>query len=162
MFRINALSNQDSKLLRSQEIPAKSSQSSEVCISRRWEHLADLADCECYVWSVLQGVSENANAPVVSSSIFFTQSWLIFITLLTRLHNRGRHRFALVVTETQDAQNVLDVSLTWCNVDGVRIYPRSRCTEVTVLSSRSRWLGRLQLEPRSHILLEPCQFHIAL
>ena len=78
-------------------------------------------------------MSENAIAPVVNSSIFFTQSWLIFVTLLTRLHNRGRHRVALVVTETQDAQNVLNVSLTWCNVNGVRVNPRSRRTEVTVL-----------------------------
>ena len=78
-----------------------------------------------YVWALLQEMSENANAPVVSSSVFFTQSWFIFVTLLTRLHNRGGHRFALVVTETQDVQNVLDVSLTWCSMNGVRITART-------------------------------------
>ena len=83
------------------------------------------------LWSVLQEVSENANASAESSSIF-TQSWLIFVTLLTRLHNRCR-RFTVVVAETQDVQNVLDVSLTWCNMNGVRVNPRSRRTEVAVL-----------------------------
>ena len=83
-------------------------------------------------------LSEDAHASVVSSSILFTQTWLILVAFLTRLHNRGRHRFALVVAETQDVQNVPGVSLTWCNVDGVRIYHRSRCREVTVLRSRTQ------------------------
>ena len=77
-------------------------------------------DCKGYVWAVLQGMSENAYASVVSSTIFFTPSWLIFVTLQTRLQQSEsvRHRFALDVTETQDVQNVLDVSLTWCNMNG--------------------------------------------
>ena len=66
------------------------------------------------------------HASVVSTSVSFTHSWLVLVALLARLDYRGQHRLALVVTETQDVQNVLDVSLTWCNVDGVRIYPRSR------------------------------------
>ena len=131
------------------------------CASGQRERLADLVDCEGYVWSILQEMSENANASVVSSSVFITQSWLIFVTLLARLHNRGRQRFALVVTESQDVQNVLDVSLTWCNVTGVRVSSRSRRTEVTVLSPWTHWFSNLQLEPCTKILLEPRQFHIA-
>ena len=58
---VQDLPSHDSKLLRSQEIPSKSSQSSEVCISGGCERLADLVDCESYVQSVLQEMSENAN-----------------------------------------------------------------------------------------------------
>ena len=80
-----------------------------------------------YVWALLQEMSENANAPVVSSSILFTQSWLIFVTLLSRLD------MAAICTcchQDQDVQNVLDVRLTWCNVDGVNVNSRSHCSEV--------------------------------
>ena len=49
-------------------------------------------------------------ASVASSSIILTQSWLIFIIFLSRLDYRDWHRFALVVTETRDVQNALDVS----------------------------------------------------
>ena len=45
----------------------------------------------------------------------------------------SRHRLALVVADTQDVQNVLDVSLAWCNVNGDRTCPCSRCMDVTVL-----------------------------
>ena len=117
---------------------------------------------ECDVWSVLQEMSQDANTPVINSSIFFTQSWLILVTLLTRLHTRGRHRFALVVAETQEIQNVLHVSLTRCNMNGVRVNPRSRRTEVTVLRPPTHWLCWLQLEPCTQFLSEPCQFLVTL
>ena len=78
-------------------------------------------------------VSENAHASVLSSSIFVTQSWLIFFTLLSCLDYLGLHRFALVVTETQDVQNVVDARFTRGNVDGVNVYLRSRRSEVTAL-----------------------------
>ena len=64
-------------------------------------------NCKSDVWAALQEMSENAHASVVSSSIFFTQSWLIFVTFLYRLDYRGWHRFALVVTGTQDVQFVM-------------------------------------------------------
>ena len=85
------------------------------------------------VWAVLQEMSENAHATAVSTSVSFTQSRVVLVALLARLDYRCRHRFTLVVAETQDAQNVLDANLTWCNANRVRIHPRSRCTEVTVL-----------------------------
>ena len=112
MFRIIALSYHDSKLLCSQQISAKSSQSSEDCISGRCKRLANAVDCKSDVWAIHQKMSENACASVVSSTIFLTQPWLVFISLQKRLHCWGPHRFALVVTETQDVQNVLVVSLT--------------------------------------------------
>ena len=99
----------------------------------RCERLADIADCNSDVWAVLKEMSENAHTTVVSTSVSFTESSLVFVALLRRLDNRSRHRFALVAAETQDVQNVLEVRLTWCNVDGVRISPCSRCTEVAVL-----------------------------
>ena len=78
----------DSKLLCAQETPAKSSQSSEVCFSGRCERLPDLMDCKGDVWAVLQEMSGNAHPSVVNSSILFTQPWLIFVTLLSRLDYR--------------------------------------------------------------------------
>ena len=51
---------------------------------------------------------------VGSTSVSFTLSWVIFVALLARLDHGVWHRLALVVAETQDVQNVLDVSLTWC------------------------------------------------
>ena len=108
MFRIVALSYDYSKRLCHQEIIAKSSQSLEGCVSGRCERLADLVDCKGDVWAVLQEMSENAHTPVISTSVSFTQSWLVFVALLlTRLDNRSRHRFALVVAETQDVQKFL-------------------------------------------------------
>ena len=55
---------------------AKSSQPSEVCISKRCERLAGLVDCKSDVWAVLQEMSENAHASVVSTSVSLTQFWL--------------------------------------------------------------------------------------
>ena len=66
MFRIFALPYNDAELLCAQEILAKSSQSSEVCVSGRCERLANLMDCKGDVWAVLQEMSENAHASVVS------------------------------------------------------------------------------------------------
>ena len=66
MFRIFALPYHDAELLCAQEILAKSSQSSEVCVSRQCECLANLMDCKGDVWAVLQDMSENAHASVVS------------------------------------------------------------------------------------------------
>ena len=86
---------------------------------------------------------ENVHASVVSSSIFITRSWLIFITFLSRLNCRSWHRFE------PDVQNVLDVNFTRGNVDGVNVYPPSRRSELTVLCHKTHWLGRLQLEPCS-------------
>ena len=106
-------------------------------------------------------MSENAHASVVSLSVSLTQSWLVFVALLVRLDYRGRHRFTHAVAEAQDVQNVLDVSLTWCNMNGVRIYPRSRRTVVTVLLSLTHRLSGHQLELCTRILVEPRQFHIA-
>ena len=108
---------------------------------------------------VLQEMSENARASVVSSSIFFNQSWLAFVTFLSRLDYWRSHQCALVVTETQDVHNVLDVSFKWGKVEGV--YLSSRRSEVTVLRPRTHWLDRLQLESCSQNFLEPCQLHIA-
>ena len=35
------------------------------------------------LWAVLEEMPENTYASVASSSVFFTQSWLIFVTILT-------------------------------------------------------------------------------
>ena len=145
MFRMIALSYHDSKLLCSQQISANSSQSSEVCISGRCKRLAYVVDCKSDVWAIHQKRSENAYASVVNSTIFLTQSWLVFISLLTRLHCWGRHRFALVVAEKQAVQNDLDAMLTWCSVNGVRVNPRSRCTVgsasfILSLTPRFSWI----------------------
>ena len=59
--------------------------------------------------------------------------------------------------ETQTSKNWR--SSPHSNFD-VRIFPRSPCTEVPVLRPWTHWLSGLQLEPRTQIFLEPCQFHI--
>ena len=134
MFRLVALSYHDSNLLcPPRDTCAKSSQSSEVCISKRCVRLANLVDCKSDIWAALQEMPGNAHASVASSSVCFTQSSLIFVTLSDPVGLSGWHRLALAVADTQDVQNVLDVSLAWCNVNGDRTCPCSRCMDVTVL-----------------------------
>ena len=79
-------SHHDSKLLCTQEVPAKS-QSSDVRVSGRCERLSDFEDCKKDVWAVLQKMFENAHSFVVRPPILFTQ-WLIVVTLLFRLAYR--------------------------------------------------------------------------
>ena len=99
MFRIVALSYHDSKLLCPQEIPVKSSQSSEVCVSGRCERLADLVDCKSNVWAILQEMSENAHTSVVSTSVSFTQSWSLFWRVWTFGVGIGLHFLSPVQCE---------------------------------------------------------------